>query len=389
MDVAQVRGQFPVTQDTIYMNTGWSGPSPSPVVAAIKERLDLELRQGPTTPPVMEAGRQVQTDAREAFSSLLGVSADEITLTQNTTEGLNIVINGIDWRPGDQVITYGPEHSSVLIPAYFLGGRQGVTVKVVPLASNEAPESILEKTEAAITDRTRLLFFSHVQYTSGLRMPAEGLRELTRRRGVWMLLDGAQTAGHIALDLRALGCEFYSVAGHKWLLGPDGVGALYIREDMIPQVTPRKVSGRAAPSHDDHGSFEPETASIRKFELTTTSVALWAGLAEAVRFHQAIGSEAVEARAVELAAHAKGALSDIGAVTVHSPLEGPGCTGLVSFSVRGWEPADVTKALWEEDRVVSRQVRELGAVRLSLHLFNTEDEVDQVVAAVRGLAARA
>ena len=211
---------------------------------------------------------------------------------------------------------------------------------------------------------------------------------MTRDLGVLLLLDGAQTAGHITLDLPALGCEYYSIPGHKWLLGPDGVGALYIREDLIPQVSPTKVSGRAAPSHDDHGSFEPEMESIRKFELTTTSVALWAGLVEAVRFHRGVGSTEVEARTVELAARAKGALSDIPGVSIHSPLEGPGCTGLVAFSLRGWGPADVTRTLWDEERVVSRAVRELGAVRLSLDFFNTEEEVDRVTATVRGLAGR-
>ncbi len=385
MDVAEIRSRIPACSETIYMNTGWSGPSPTSVVAAIKERLDFESGMGPTTPPVIEAGRQVQNDAREAFAGLLNVSPQEITLTQNTTEGLNIVVNGIAWQPGDQVITFSPEHSSVLIPAYFLA-RHGVEVKVLPLAADEEPESIVAKVEAAITDRTRLLFFSHIQYTSGLRMPAEGLREVTRRRGVQMLLDGAQTAGHIALDLPALGCEYYSIPGHKWLMGPDGVGALYIREDLIPQVSPTKVSGRAAPSHDDHGSFEPEMESIRKFELTTTSVPLWAGLVEAVRFNREVGSAEVEARTVELAARAKSALSGIPGVSIHSPLEGPGCTGLVAFSLQGWEPADITKSLWEEQRVVSRTVRELGAVRLSLDFFNTEDEVDRVAAAVRGLA---
>lgn len=387
MDVTELRSRIPACAETIYMNTGWSGPSPTSVVDAVKERLELEARMGPTTPPVIEAGRQVQNDAREAFAGLLNVSPQEITLTQNTTEGLNIVVNGLAWQPGDEVITFSLEHSSVLIPAYFLA-RHGVEVKVLPLAANEEPESILAKVDAAITDRTRLLFFSHIQYTSGLRMPAEGLREVTRRRGVQMLLDGAQTAGHIALDLAALGCEYYSIPGHKWLLGPDGVGALYIREDLIPQVEPTKVSGRAAPSHDDRGSFEPETESIRKFELTTTSVPLWAGLVEAVRFHREVGSAEVEARTVELASRAKAALSDIPGVSIHSPLEGPGCTGLVAFSLRGWEPADVTRTLWEEGQVVSRSVRELGAVRLSLDFFNTEDEVAMVTAAVRSLAGR-
>lgn len=202
-----------------------------------------------------------------------------------------------------------------------------------------------------------------------------------------MLIDGAQTAGHIALDLRALDCEFYSIPGQKWLLGPDGVGALYIRGDLISSVTPTRVSGRAVLSYDDQGRFEPNASSMDKFQLTTTSSPLAAGFTEAVRLHQEVGAEAVEQRALSLSKHLKETLSEVSGVSVVSPREDPLSCGLTSFQVQGVEPDDVVARLWDDHRIVVRQVRELSCVRASTHLFNTEEEVDKLAAAVKGLVS--
>ncbi len=114
----------------------------------------------------------------------------------------------------------------MLVPSYFQQWRHGALVKVVPLAGNEGPDAILAKIESAITHRTRLVFLSHIQYSTGLRMPVEEIRRMTKDRGIMMLLDGAQTAGHIALDMKELDCDFYAIPGQKWLLGSEGVGAL-------------------------------------------------------------------------------------------------------------------------------------------------------------------
>ena len=260
MDVQRIREQIPACQKMVYLNTGWDGPSPKSVVQAVTDRVEYESYNGPTSPPVYQSGREIQQKARERAAALLNVSPQEIVLTQCTTDGLNLVVNGLDWREGDEVITFGLEHSSVLIPAYLLPGRHGVRLKVLDLSPTDTHEEILSRVAEAISPRTRLLFFSHIQYTCGLRMPAEGLRKLTRDAGVQMLIDGAQTAGHIALDMRALDCDFYSIPGQKWLLGPDGTGALYIRQDLISFRCPntrigpcRLVLRRAWKFRSQHG----------------------------------------------------------------------------------------------------------------------------------------
>ena len=386
MDIDRIREQIPVCRRMVYVNTGWSGPSPVSVVEAIKARLDYERDQGPTDPEVLDSGREIQDQARQAVANLLNAVPDEICLTKNTTDGINIVINGLTWSQGDEIITCSLEHSSVLVPSYFQQWRHGALVKVVPLASDEGPDAILGKMEAAISHRTRLVFLSHIQYSTGLRMPVEEIRRMTKDRGIMLLLDGAQTAGHISLDMRELDCDFYAIPGQKWLLGSEGVGALYIRGDMIPQVQPVHVAGRAVLPHEGPEDMEPETASIDKFLGTSTSTALQAGMLEAIRFVQAAGVAEIEERDLDLASQLKQSLGEIPGVKVLSSLERGSSSGLVSFTIDGLEPEDAVTRLWENHHIVARQVGFPSGIRVALHFFNTEEEVGQVVEAVRSMA---
>ena len=201
-----------------------------------------------------------------------------------------------------------------------------------------------------------------------------------------MLLDAAQAAGHIAVDLREIGCEFYSIPGQKWLLGPSGTGAIYIRRDMIPHIRPAKVSSHAALSFDQKGHLKENTESTEKYHLTTTSVPLWAGFVEAIRFNLEAGTSDIEKRVLALATMTKMELLKIPGVKVLSPLEGPGCTGLVSFKVDGITPDEIVEQLWQTNRIVARSVDYPACIRLSLCYFNTETEIHQVVAAITRLS---
>jgi len=368
------------------MNTGWSGPSPRSVVESITKRLEEESYNGPTSQPILESGRQLQEDTVGEVARLLHVDEDEICLTQNTTDGLNLVVNGMPWQEGDEIITFGLEHSSVLMPAYSLKPRMGVIIKVLPLEPNETEGSIIDKLESNITDKTRLVFSSHIQYTSGLRMPVNSIRQLTKSHGVKMLLDGAQTGGHIDLDLHKMDCDFYSIPAQKWLLGPDGVGALYVRRDNIPALQPTRVSGRAALSYDDQGNYDPNNYSLDKFRLTTKSVPLSAGFGAAIKFVQRLGMEAVENRALDLSSKLKNMLDDIPNVSVLSPRERQLSSGLTAFQIHGAEPDEVVAKLWSDHNIVSRQVKEISAIRISTHFFNTDEELSYLTDAVRKIA---
>ena len=386
MDVDKIREQIPTTQRMTYLNTGWAGPSPVSVVDAIGRRLEYESYNGPTSVEVIESGEAIDLEAREAVAGLTGASADEVLLTSSTTDGINTVMIGLPWSEGDEIITCNLEHSSILLPCYQLQRLRGVKVNVLTLAPGEAHESILSKVEGAITDRTRMAFFSHIEYSTGLRMPVEGIRRLTAGRGIWMLIDGAQGVGHIDVDVGEIDCDFYAMPGQKWLLGPDGTGALYIRRSMIPVVEPVRVSGKWVTSYNHSGGLEPDTDCIDKFMVGTASSPLRAGFTEGVRFVREVGIAAIEERAVGLAAMLKERLAAMPHVEMLSAMDGPGQSGLTTFTVAGRDPEETARQLWDSHRIVIRDVKYPSCLRASLDFFNTEEEGDILAEAIRDLA---
>lgn len=388
MDVARLRQEIPATQKVVYLNTGWSGPSPRAVLERIKGWLEFESCEGPTAPHVLERSRQLQQEARQAVAGLFHASPEEIALTQNTSEGINIVLNGMVWRPGDELVTTNLEHSSGIVPCNYLARRRRVKVWSVDLVGVESPSDVVERLEAAITPRTRLLLVSHIMYLNGLRLPLKDIQSMAHGRGIPVLVDAAQSVGQLPLDMGKLGCDFYAIPGHKWLLGPDGTGALFIRGELVPGIRPYKVAHHAAAHDGSSRRWTPEVQSIKKFELTTTSAALWAGLAAAIDFLQGIGIHAVHERVLSLAALAVDRLRSISGVTVTSPLHPELTSGLVSFSVAEANPQEVVAYLWERARIVSRWVNDPPGVRLSLDFFNTEEEVDRVAACLREFKSR-
>lgn len=385
VDVDALRKQIPAVEKIAYFNTGWDGPSPVSVVKAVQERFEYESYSGPSTPEVLESGAAIEEKSKEALGELINASPEELLLTENTTHGLNIVLPGLDWKPGDEIITCDLEHPSVLLPCYNLVETKGVKLNILSLSSNSTHDEILSKLEAAFTPRTRLVFFSHVEFSCGLRMPVETISRMSKTQGAMVLLDAAQGPGHIQLDMKQIDADFYSTPGHKWLLGPDGTGALYIRKQMIPEVRPVQIGSRFAKSFDQVGKFEANHEDIDKFRLSTTSAAIRAGYLEALRIALNVGAASSEERSLTLATHLKKELAQISGVKVTSPLEGPGCSGLVTFTVTGKTPEDVVSTLWSKQKVFVRAIGYPPGIRVSLAFFNTEAEIEKLVTSVKSL----
>ena len=389
MDIQRIRDQIPATKTTRYFNTGWSGPSPLPVTDRIRQLLEHENAEGPTSPPVLEKYFARFGEVRSAMAALVNAVPGEISLAQNTTEGLNTILNGMDWRPGDEIVTCTLEHHSVLVPAHRLAELYGVKVRMLEITAHDDRATILEKFDDAVGPATRLIFLSHIQYACGLRMPVRGLARIAHDRGAWILLDGAQGVGQLHLDMKAMDCDFYAFPGHKWLLGPDGVGGLYIKEELIEAIRPSKVSGWAVKNYESPGDFVWRTGRVEKYELTTTSGPLWAGLIEAIGFIDGLGTEAVEARGRALAAFAADRLARLQGVTVLSPTDPETSASLVAFAVEGWDPKRSVQHLWERGRVVCRSVPRPEGVRLSTAFFNTEEELEVLADLVGAMGRQA
>ena len=389
MDIQKLRDEIPVLRNLTYMNTGWSGPPPRAAAEAMQARVALEAEQGPTTPGVYESGREIQEDARRAAARLLGADVDETLVTRNTTEGLNIVLSGINWKEGDEILTCNLEHGSVLSPSWHIAHRYGGQVQVLDIDPHDSHDAIVAKFDAAMTDRTRLIFVSHIEYSTGLRMPAADLCRVAHEHGAEIMLDGAQTGGHIALDVHRDGFDYYSIPGQKWVLGYEGVGALYIRRELIDSVHPAHTGGRAVIQEgkpDEPGSYRLNTGSMDKFLGGSGSVPLQAAFVEAAKFVESVGVPEIEARNVSLANRFKAQLAEISAVNVLSPMNDSQSAGLVSFRVLDQSADSVVARIWQDHRIVVRQVHYPESIRASLHFFNTEDEVDALARAVAELA---
>ena len=390
MDVQKLRDEIPVLRNLTYMNTGWSGPPPRAAAEAMQARVALEAEQGPTTPGVYESGREVQEEARRAAARLLGADVDETLVTRNTTEGLNIVLSGLDWQEGDEILTCNLEHGSVLAPSWHIAHRCGVNVQVLTLDPHDSHEAIVAKFEAAMTGRTRLIFVSHIEYSTGLRMPAAELCRVAHAHGAEIMLDGAQTGGHIALDVHRDGFDYYSIPGQKWVLGYEGVGALYIRRELIESVHPAHTGGRGVTQVGEPGepdSYRINPSIMEKFLGGSGSVPLQAAFVEAARLIESVGVAEIEARNVSLAARFKAQLAEVSAVNILSPMEDDAASsGLVSFAVAGQSADSAVARIWQDHRIVVRQVHYPESIRASLHFFNTEEEVDRLARAVAELA---
>ncbi len=372
-----IRQQTPVMARHTYLNCGFSGPLSLPVVEAMRRRLDLELEEGPVSRPVQDDKVATMSALREAGARLLGADADEIAVTGNTTEGVNIAVNGVTLRPGDRVVTTSLEHGGGMIPAYWAREKRGAELAIVRLEPDDGPGAVVEKFDQALGERSALVILSEIAYSSGQVLPTKQITELAHARGATVVVDGAQTAGHVPIDVHASGVDAYAVPSHKWLCGPDGLGLLYVRTDRIADLDPVKVSGRAAEEYDFEGSFVPKRDDIGKYEVSTMSTPTAAGMLASIEQYLEHDPAAVWERVRDLTRYAERTFEAIPGVRVTSPRHEETRSGLFLFAAGDLDPTLLAPWLWTAGQVVCRSVKQAGSVRLSLHVYNNEADIDR------------
>jgi L-cysteine/cystine lyase len=316
---------------------------------------------------------EVSARAREAAANLIGAAPEDVALTLNTTHGMNLGVASIDWRAGDEVVSTTTEHPGCLAPLHNLSRRFGVRVRQV------SPPVTARKVEAAMDPKTRLVTLSHVDWTSGEVLPIEEICARARERDVLTLIDGAQSVGNIPVDVPSSGADMYAFTGHKWVLGPEGMGALYIRPGCdVPSTNVGFLSLPDPSAFDPDGHYELRR-DARRFEASTMSPLLAAGFAaaaEAVHERGEGGFAGIRHRADLLAS----LLSELPHVTLRSPL--PARSGLISFEVEGLAAREVAERLLEQRFVLRYLPEPRSYVRASTHLFNTGEEIEALAKAV-------
>lgn len=372
--LTRIRAQLPAVQGEAFLNTGWYGPLPEPAAEAIRASMEAEHRNGR---PIMSRIRAIAEDKealRRDFAALLNAPPESIALTHHTSDGMNIVTFGFDWRPGDEVATTSIEHEAGLFPLYIIQERFGVKINIADVGLGAEP---LDAIAAALTPRTRLLSISHVSYSSGARFPLEDVIALAHARSVPVLVDGAQSAGAFAVDVAALDVDYYAIPGQKWLCGPEGVGALYVRPDRIAALRPTYPNFNTIQTHDWQGGFTLNPTAAR-YETGTIYPAVLAGMRASLRwFREEVGAEWAYARIAQIAAYTRRRLAGLPGVRLITPENRQ--ASLVNFLPVGWSAAQMAGLVAELDRrgFIIRSISHAPyCVRVSCGFYNTEAEID-------------
>src|SRR5262245_50604091 len=203
------------------------------------EAAQAELERGRIGPGVYEGLTAGWKQLRAQIADVFGADADEIALMRSTTEGLNVALFGLTWNRGDEVITANLEHGGLFSPLGLLAHRHGVVIRTVDIGNGEG--DVVSQLLSAVTPRTRVIAISHLQWSSGAVMPLKDLATEARRRGILTIIDAAQSAGQIPVNLHDLGVDAYALSGQKWLCGPGGSGALYVRRDALSLIQPTYI----------------------------------------------------------------------------------------------------------------------------------------------------
>lgn len=311
---------------------------------------------------------------RHQVAQAVGCDAEGLALTRGATEAMEIVQMGLDFAPGDEIVTTDHDFFRMLNSWEQRARRDGVVVKRVAVPTPpDRPEDLVEALERAITPRTRLLAFCHITNVNGQIYPVRQLCELARSRGIPTLVDGAQAFGHVATNFDELGCDYYAGSLHKYALAPLGTGFLAMRRERIADVWPLNPS--AASRRDD----------IRKFEdVGTHQAAAHNAVGEALRYREALGQDAVSERLAELTTHWTSALADQPGITLFNRFSEDHTCGIATFGMDDTEPRELVDQLWTRFGVVVRPVTlpDCQGVRVSPHIYNTLRELDRFVDAV-------
>ena len=379
--VARARAEIPASTESLYFQTGGIGPAPSAVIDHVSERLGFQNRS-PAEPRISEEMARIEPDLRAQLGRVFGAETEEVALTHSTSEGIAITAWGLDWKPGDEVVISNIEHPANVIPWYVLRDRLGLMIREIDLSTGT---DLIDEVRSHLSDRTRMVSISHVSRNNGRTLrtgESAELGALLRSRGVVYHLDGAQGPGCVATDFRALGCDTYSTCGHKWLLGPKGTGALFVRREMLDEVQLSWAGSHSHATMDYEGAYTLLPSAAR-YEFGTRALADFAGFARAVEWMENVGLEKVEERIQSLVDHTIEVVDGTEGLGVTSPRRRPDRSGVFVLQLpEGCDATQLYNDLREDEGILGSPVREERDFRLSIHFFNTREEIDVAIAAI-------
>ena len=396
LDVDKIRLDFPILQTgVIYMDSAASSLTPEPVLEKMTEfyhryraNVDRGIHQ-----LSQKASEEYESAHRKVARFIDARSEEEIIMTRNTTEGLNIVANGLKWKKGDKIVTTLMDHHSNFIIWQRVRQRHGV--KLEAIKPNEQGLFNVADFERVIDDQTRVVAVPHVSNALGSVVPISEISKIAARRGALTVIDGAQSVPHIRVDVREIGCDFLAFSGHK-MCGPTGSGALYMRGEVAKEVEPTLIGGGTIQD------VSPEEFTLasgwHRFEAGTPAIAEVIGLGRAVDYLTQLGMENVRAHEMGIGKALHEGLRKIPEVKVYGPEDSADRVALASFNVGDLNPHDVALALDVSKKIMIRSghhcalptMKEVihadGTARASLYIYNTAEEVELFLSTVEEIA---
>jgi selenocysteine lyase/cysteine desulfurase len=378
-----IRDQFVLDPGWTYLNFGGLGSCPLPVLQSLAEWSRAEERA-----PAAGHDEKEWNAVKDKLAALLGKTCrrDDLALIGCATEGINMIINGLPLKSGDEVITSTHEHVSLNTGLLNRRERDGIAIRLFEPDRRSARGNV-DRIARLFTPRTRLVFISHVTCTTGQLFPASDIAELARARGAWFALDGAQAPVCVPFDIAETGADFYTCSTHKWAMGPKRTGFLYVRPGMLDVLRPLAVGAGSSAKYDIAKDELTLMPTAQRFEYGTQNDALFYALGTALDMIDTIGLGRIWAHNRTLAERFCAGLQGIAGAEIVSPEEAAFRTAMIGFRMPKLGSRKVMERL-SADRIRARSVNEggLDSIRVSFHVCNTDAEVTKILDSLKALA---
>ena len=364
------RSEFPVTETYIYMNHAGVAPLSRPVRDAMTGFLEDATVNGAVNAKLWENAAEA---CRDVAAQLINADATEIAFMKNTTQGILIAANGIDWRAGDNVVTTAVEFPANVYPWWSLKERYGVQTRMVP---ERVGRIHIEDVAAAIDERTRVVTISHVEFASGFRNDIQALGEICRERDIWFVVDAIQSLGAIEVDVKSCNVDILAADGHKWLLAPEGAAIFYCADEKQERLINTNVGWASVVNPRDFLNYDltQKSDATRFEEGSYNSVGLY-GLKAAIELLLDIGISTIEAHILELTEHLMAGLKAKG-YRVVTPRADSERAGIVIFESNQHTPTEIYEMLHAENIITAERG---SGVRVSPHFYNTTSEIERLL----------
>ncbi|NOX60624.1 MAG: aminotransferase class V-fold PLP-dependent enzyme [Chloroflexi bacterium] len=379
-----VRAALPAVRQYAYLNAGSSGPLPEPAIKAMAhEALDEAANGRIRFETFFAKKRPAMAGLRAAFARLLDADASEIALTHNTTDGVNMAVWGQPWREGEEIVVTDLEHEGGVMPAYLAAKRFGLKVRTLRLL-DAPPSDAANIVDDGLSHRSRLLIVSHVSWANGARLPLKEIAEAAHARGCRVLVDAAQSAGAIPVSMRELGVDYYAVPGQKWLCGPEGMGALFVKTEAMDALSPT-FTGYFALS-DQENAWDcfgrmVLASDARRYENSSIYFPGVFGMLAALEWLESeVGWDWAFGRIAHLHAYARKCLAENPRILIFTPDE---AAGLLHFRLTNDDDPEAVNQALVTRGVRIRTIPHMRCLRVSTGFWNTEAEIDALAAALK------